>query len=209
MLNPYKKGAVYAGTTEGFWMSSNGGTSWRLTTSRNLEINSIAVHKANPDKIYIATNNYGVMVSNDGGKNFGANNGNFTSRFTYNIVPDIEKPNRLYATTINTATGGGFLFISNDFGRTWAPAVKNIDTKRTIAYTLAQDRINPNKLYIGTNYGIFQSLDRGSTWKQLKAPKPKRRTRRRRRRGKRRAPVKAATGTQGNCNRTEHERLIR
>ncbi|NNE99961.1 MAG: hypothetical protein HKN25_13150 [Pyrinomonadaceae bacterium] len=189
MLNPYKPGAVYAGTTEGFWMSTNGGRSWRLTTSKNLEINSIAVHKSNPDKIYIATNNYGVMVSNNGGRTFGSNNGNFTSRFTYNIVPDIERPNRLYATTINTATGGGFVFISNDFGRTWSPAVRNIDTKRTITYALAQDRVDPNRLFIGTNYGIYLSLDRGSTWKRLKPPAPKRKPRRRRR-GKRRAPVK-------------------
>ena len=186
MLNPHKPGAIYAGTTEGFWMSSNGGKSWRLTTSKKLEINAIAVHKNNPNKIYIATNNHGLMVSHNGGRTFGTNNGNFTSRFTYNIVPDIERPNRLYATTINTATGGGYVFISNDFGRTWVSSVRNIDTKRTISYTLAQDRVNPNKLYVGTNFGIYQSLDRGSTWTYLKKPvvRRKRRSRRSRRRSR-------------------------
>lgn len=161
---------IYAGTTKGFWMSSNGGEKWSLTTSDTLEINAIAVHPDETDKIYIATNNYGVMVSNDGGRNFGSNNGNFSSRFTYNITPDIEFPNRLYAKTINTTTGGGFIFVSNDSGRTWTPSVQNIDTRRTISYSLIQDKVNPRILYLGTNFGLYESTDRGATWTQIKHP---------------------------------------
>jgi photosystem II stability/assembly factor-like uncharacterized protein len=139
LQNPYKPGAVYAGTTEGFWMSANGGRSWSLTTSRKLEINAIAVHPSNPDKIYIATNNYGVMVSTNGGRSFGANNGNFSSRFTYNITPDIEtiayslvqdlaNPNLIYL-----ATNFG-LYKSPNRGVTWnkisAPKPKRRRSKR-------------------------------------------------------------------------------
>ena len=43
-----------------------------VTTSRQLEINSITVHPSRPETIYIGTNNYGVMVSNDSGKTFAA-----------------------------------------------------------------------------------------------------------------------------------------
>ena len=100
--HPTIAGTVYAATTEGFWMTANGGKSWALTTQRNLEINSIAVHPEEPNRIFIATNNYGVMVSNDGGKNFTQTNDNFTSRFAYSVTPDIAQPNRLYATTQNT-----------------------------------------------------------------------------------------------------------
>lgn len=172
LQHPSRPGTIYAATTEGFWMSTNGGRSWAMTTQRNLEINSIAVHPDEPDKVYIGTNNYGVMVSTDGGKNFTSSNGNFSSRFTYSITPDIENPNRLYATTINTATGGGFIFISDDRGATWTPSIKNIDTNRTIAYSLVQDRANPNTIYLATNYGIFKSVDRGNVWEQITLPKP-------------------------------------
>ncbi len=185
LYHPSKPGYVYAGTTEGFWMSSNGGTSWRLTTSKTIEINSIAVHPLEPNRVFIGTNNYGVMVSNDAGRTFGSNNGNFTSRFTYNIVPDIERPNRLYASTINTATGGGYIFISNDFGKTWKPSVKNIDTDRTISFSMIQDKVNPNKIYLATNFGIFQSINRGATWRHLKPARKVRRGRRRSRRSRR------------------------
>ncbi len=172
LQHPTRPDTIYAATTQGFWMTANGGKSWAMTTSRDLEINSIAVHPTDPNRVYIGTNNYGVMVSNDGGKSFSATNGNFSSRFTYSVVADNERPNRLYATTINTATGGGFIFVSTDSGKTWNSAVKNFDTNRTTAYSLVQDRQNPNKIYIGTNYGIFSSIDRGLSWTQITPPKP-------------------------------------
>ncbi|NNE67876.1 MAG: hypothetical protein HKN33_15035 [Pyrinomonadaceae bacterium] len=172
--NPGMKGFVYAGTTEGLWMSTDGGISWRLRTSKTIEINSIAVHPEQPNRVFIGTNNYGVMVSEDAGRSFKLRNGNFSSRFTYNIIPDVERPNRLYATTINTATGGGYIFVSNDFGVTWVKSVGNLDTNRTIVYSLVQDKAAPNKIYLATNFGIIRSIDRGITWKLLKGPKPRR-----------------------------------
>jgi photosystem II stability/assembly factor-like uncharacterized protein len=172
-INPANSGAYYAATTEGFWMSNASGKAWMMTTSRELEINSIAVHGEESNRIFIATNNYGVMVSNDGGKNFEPTNGNFTSRFTLSVVPDSERPNRFYAATHNTATGGGFFFISDDAGVTWQPAMKNLVANRISPYTLLQDRVDPNKIYMGTNNGVFRSIDRGLSWTQLTPPKPK------------------------------------
>jgi photosystem II stability/assembly factor-like uncharacterized protein len=127
--HPTIPGTVYAGTTEGFWLTTNGGKSWALTTQRNLEINSIAVHPDEPNRVFIATNNYGVMVSNDGGKNFVPTNDNFTSRFAYSVTPDIAQPGRLYATTQNTASSGGFFFTSMDGGKSWTQA-KGLDINR-------------------------------------------------------------------------------
>lgn len=168
--HPTLPGTIYAGTTEGFWMSSNGGKTWALTTTRNLEVNSIAVHPDEPNRVFIATNNFGLMVSNDGGKNFAPANGNFTSRFTYFVTPDVQQPNRLYAATHNTATGGGFFFVSNDSGRSWQQG-RNLDVQRVRAFTLKQDPTEPNNILLGTNLGIFRSVDRGNSWTQMVAPK--------------------------------------
>lgn len=170
LQHPSVPGTIYAATTEGFWMSTNNGKSWAITTQKNLEINSITVHPDDPNHVYIGTNNYGVMVSTDGGRNFKQTNENFTSRFSYSIVADIERPNRLYSTTHNTATGGGFVFISDDKGNTWQQP-KNIDFIRTSPFAIIQDRANPNTMYLGTNLGIFKSVDRGNSWTQLKSPK--------------------------------------
>lgn len=169
--HPSLPGVIYAGTTEGFWMSANGGKSWALTTQRNLEINSIAVHPSEPNRVFIGTNNYGVMVSNDGGRSFSQTNDSFTSRFTYFVTPDIEQPDRLYAATHNTATGGGFFFVSSDSGRSWQQG-RNLDVARVRTFTMKQDPTNPNLVYLGTNLGIFRSVDRGNSWAQLTAAKP-------------------------------------
>ncbi len=186
LQHPSIPGTVYAATTEGFWMSSNGGKTWALTTQRNLEINSIAVHPENPNRVFIGTNNYGVMVSNDAGRNFLPTNDNFSSRFTYSVTPDNQQSDRLYAATHNTATGGGFFFVSNDGGRTWLPG-KNLDVTRVRTFTVRQDTTNPNLMFLGTNVGIFRSMDRGNSWTQLVAPKPVRVPVRRGRKG---VPVK-------------------
>lgn len=187
--HPTIPGTIYAGTTEGFWMTTNGGRTWALTTQRNLEVNSIAVHPDEPNRVFIGTNNYGVMVSNDGGRNFAQSNDGFTSRFTYSVTPDIEQPNRLYAATHNTATGGGFFFVSNDGGRSWQQA-RNLDVNRVRAFVLRQDAKDPNQMYLGTNVGLFRSADRGLSWTQVVAAKPKKK-----------APVKRAA-PRGSIKRT-------
>jgi peptidoglycan hydrolase-like protein with peptidoglycan-binding domain len=159
-----------------------------VTTSRQLEINSIAVHPSRPDMVFIGTNNYGVMVSNDGGKSFTPTNGGFSGRFANAILADRETPNRIYASTINTATGGGFLFVSNDNGESWRPSMRSMPS-RLITYAILQDARDANVIYLGTNLGVYRSLDRGVSWapvwavEKKKAPAQK---------GKRQATAKRA-----------------
>ncbi|HEX8489638.1 MAG TPA: YCF48-related protein [Chthoniobacterales bacterium] len=172
LQHPSTSGLVFAGTTEGFWRSTRGGGdgSWMLTTSKQLEINSIAVHPKNPETIFIGTNNYGVMVSRDAGKSFLPSNGGYSGRFANFILADREKPGRVYATTINTATGGGFFFVSNDGGTTWNASMRNMPN-RLISYSILQDERDPNIIYLGTNLGIYRSTDRGASWTAIGAPK--------------------------------------
>ncbi len=181
LQHPSIPGLVFAGTTEGFWRSERGGDadSWMVTTSRQLEINSITVHPSRPEVIYIGTNNYGVMVSYDGGKSFLPTNSGYSGRFANAIVADRETPNRIYSATINTATGGGFLFASNDNGQTWRPSMRNMPS-RLITYSILQDLRDANIIYLGTNLGVYQSSDRGVSWTPVwavnAASEPKKKT---------------------------------
>ncbi len=189
LQHPSLPGLVFAGTTEGFWRSASGGenNSWMVTTSRQLEINSIAVHPRAPKDVYIGTNNYGVMVSHDAGKTFMPTNAGFSGRFTNYILSDSEIPNRVYATTINTTTGGGFFFVSNDGGATWQPSMRSMPP-RLITYSILQDEKDPKVIYLGTNLGVYRSRDRGATWASVSVPKPALHSRRKAaRRGRRQA----------------------
>ncbi|HEX6185809.1 MAG TPA: peptidoglycan-binding protein, partial [Pyrinomonadaceae bacterium] len=192
LQNPGRPETIYAGTTEGFWMSTNGGTDWKVTTNRqSFEVNAIAVHPSNPDLVYIGTNNYGVMVSRDGGRNFAPSNGGYSGRRAYAVVPDREKPGRVYATTINTATGGGYFYVSNDAGETWQLSARNMPP-RLIAYSILQDARDANVIYLGTNYGLYRSADRGASWAPVTAPKPKAAARGKSRRAGAAAPATTA-----------------
>ncbi len=169
LQNPAQPNAIYAGTTEGLWRTLNGGDSWMLTTSRKLEINAIAVHPDTPQTIYIGTNNYGLMVSRDSGKTFVPSNQGYSGRRAYFILADREQTGRIYASTINTATGGGFFYVSNDSGETWQPSTRNMPD-RLITYAMLQDRNDANIIYLGTNLGLYRSTDRGASWAPIGAP---------------------------------------
>ncbi|HEX5876469.1 MAG TPA: YCF48-related protein [Pyrinomonadaceae bacterium] len=177
LQHPSVPGIVFAGTTEGFWRSDKGGDpdSWMVTTSRQLEINSIAVHPSRPENIYIGTNNYGIMVSNDGGKSFTPMNAGYSGRFANAILADREVAGRIYASTINTATGGGFFFVSNDNGESWRPSMRSMPS-RLITYAILQDTRDANVIYLGTNLGIYRSLDRGISWAPVWAVEKKKAT---------------------------------
>src|SRR5437763_16053836 len=118
-----------------------------ITTSLQLEINSIFVHPSNANTIYIGSNNYRVMISTDGGQNFMPTDGGFSGRFVNFILPDRAVANRVYATTINTTTGGGFFFVSHDGGISWQPSMRNMPP-RLIVYSVLQDQRDGNTIYL-------------------------------------------------------------
>src|SRR2546423_4291451 len=137
------------------------------------------------------------MVSRDGGMTFMPSNQGYSGRRAYFILPDREQAGRIYASTINTATGGGFFFVSNDDGETWQPSMRNMPD-RLITYAMLQDRNNASIIYLGTNLGVYRSTDRGASWSSVGAPsvdapaaKPTRR----------RSPVASRRGARANAAR--------
>ncbi len=181
LQNPGSLNTIFAGTTEGFWRSPDNGSSWMLMTPKQLEINAIAVHPDDANIVYIGTNNYGVMISRDNGKTFAMSNSGFSGRRAYQIAADREQQGRVYASTINTATGGGFFFISDDGGASWKASMTGMPS-RLIAYSILQDEVDANTIYLSTNLGMYVSANRGASWAALGAPveepKPKAKSRR-------------------------------
>ena len=59
-----------------------------------------------------------------------------------------------------------FLFVSNNRGRSWQSITGDLPTG-TIVWVIKQDHIDPNLLFIGTEYGIYFSQNRGVNWVKL------------------------------------------
>jgi len=66
-----------------------------------------------------------------------------------------------------------YVFMSTDFGKTFHSIASNLPTDRPgTVYVIREDLVNPNLLYVGTETGVFASLNKGQTWFPLKAKLP-------------------------------------
>jgi hypothetical protein len=61
-----------------------------------------------------------------------------------------------------------YAYRTTDFGRTWAPVVAPNSNVRGYAHVIRQDLVNPNLLFLGTELGLWVSLDGGNQWAQYK-----------------------------------------
>ena len=64
--DPSDNRVIYSGTKDGLWKSLDGGKSWHKTSPHIIK--SIAISPADPKKIYLATQDQGVLRSIDGGE---------------------------------------------------------------------------------------------------------------------------------------------
>ena len=66
-----------------------------------------------------------------------------------------------------------YVFVSNDFGKTFRSISANLPTDGPgSAYVIREDPVNPNLLYVGTETGVFASLNKGQSWFPLRANLP-------------------------------------
>ena len=82
------------------------------------------------------------------------------------------KASRYYAGTawivVNNYRKGDYapyLFKTEDFGKTW---IRLADKVNGYALTFIQDPVEPNLAFLGTENGLWMSMDAGLTWQQFK-----------------------------------------
>jgi len=126
--------------------------------------------------LYAGTDDGLVQVTEDAGKNWRK-----VSKF--GNVPDMTYVSCLLASqheedVIYSAFDGRknndlkpYILKSSDKGKTWKSISGNLPERGTV-YTIAEDHKNKNLLFVGTEFGIFFTLDGGSKWIQLKAGLP-------------------------------------
>jgi len=165
--HPTKPEVIFAGTTEGLWVSTNNGKpeSWRRMTSLRMVINSIAIHPDRPDRVLLGTDDNGVLISVDGGEGYESSNAGFINRQVRAVVADRVEKGRVYAGVIFDRVNGG-LFISEDGGITWNQSMSGMGVRDV--YSIYQSDSDPATIYAGTNHGLFRSDDRGLIWKLVK-----------------------------------------
>jgi photosystem II stability/assembly factor-like uncharacterized protein len=158
-MDPGDHKVVYAGTTEGLWKTSDGGTNWKRTTSDRVIINDVLIDPRNPARVLLATDRSGVLASNDGGATFAASNRGFTHRQVATLLVDPRDPDHLFAGVLNDKEFGG-VFTSRDGGQTWTQLSNGLEGHDVFVLRRADD----NTLVAGTDSGIFELQENASAW---------------------------------------------
>ncbi len=126
--------------------------------------------------LYIGTDDGLIQITEDDGKTWFKVDGiSGVPEMTYvnAIVCSQHDANVVYAVFNNHKQGDFKPYVaqSNDKGRTWKLIQGNLP-KRGSVYDVAEDHVNKNLLFAGTEFGVFFSINSGKAWTQLKAGLP-------------------------------------
>ena len=139
-------------------------------------IYSISESPKDKSVIWVGTDDGNVQVTRDAGKTWTNVVGNVPGLPKNSWVNWVET-GRFEAGTAFAAfdrhTFGDlapYVFRTTDYGKTWSPLVTAQDVKgvRGYAHVIKQDLVQPNLLFLGTEFGLFVSIDGGKAWAQFK-----------------------------------------
>jgi photosystem II stability/assembly factor-like uncharacterized protein len=126
--------------------------------------------------IYAGTDDGLIQITGDGGQSW-------TKYEKFPDVPEMTYVSRLAASqhdanVVYAAFDGHknedfkpYLLRSGDAGKTWTSIAGNLPENGPVL-AFAEDTVNPNLLFVGTEFGAFFTVDRGSHWVQLKGGLP-------------------------------------
>ena len=126
--------------------------------------------------IYVGTDDGLLQVTEDGGKNWrkidkfpGVGEMAYVSR----IVTSNHNAETAYVAFNNHQNNDfkPYLLKTTDAGRTWTSLSANLP-KNGPVWAVAEDHVNPNLLFVGTEFGLYFSIDAGQKWVQLKGGLP-------------------------------------
>ena len=122
--------------------------------------------------LYVGTDDGLIHVSENAGEKwskYDSFKGIPPNTYVNSLVTSQHNPNRVYAIFNNHKKGdfNPYLMVSNDKGESWKSIVSNLP-KRGSLYDIAEDHLDENLLFVGTEFGVYFTYNSGKEWKQLK-----------------------------------------
>ncbi len=155
------------GPGSAIYKSTDGGKTWNKIHNGLPEGDfgrvALAMAPTQPDKLVaiVESEKSGLYISEDGGANWTAQSAddNVTARPFYfaTIQIDPENPNRVYRPAYNFA-------YSDDGGYSWVNAQNSSGWVHVDMHALWINPQNTSHMYLGTDGGVYMSVDRGNNW---------------------------------------------
>ncbi|WP_457610449.1 WD40/YVTN/BNR-like repeat-containing protein [Lutibacter sp.] len=149
----------------------SGGLTMDATGAEN-HCTILAIEPSTLDKnlLWVGTDDGNVQLTRDGGKTWENVTNNIKGLPKGSWIPQIRasKFNKgeayIIVNNYRLFDFKPYLFKTKDFGKTWENILKG--KSETFGYTLAiaQDFEEANLLFLGTEYGLYISIDEGKTW---------------------------------------------
>jgi photosystem II stability/assembly factor-like uncharacterized protein len=150
-----------------------GGAPWAPETSGQEVYNSIHRMAASPHEkgtLWTGSDDGLVYITRDGGKNWK----NVSPKLPvdsdiYEIELSPHDPGTAYIAVSRYRTANDFspyLFKTTDYGKSWQK-ISDSFPKDEITRTIREDTVRKGLLFVGTETGVFASIDEGKNWKRM------------------------------------------
>ena len=153
---------------------SGGVTVDNSSAEMHTTIFAISESPKNPDVVWAGTDDGNVQVTRDGGKTWTNVVANIRGLPKNAWVSSLEAGHfdegTVYA-TFDIHTFGDmrpYAYSSTDFGKTWSPLVAPDSPVRGYAHVVKEDLVDKQLLFLGTEFGLWVSIDGGAHWAHYK-----------------------------------------
>ena len=183
-LSKHNEDILYFGSNK-FHRSMNQGDTWETLSGDltkggkkgNVPYGTLTTIDESPISfglIYVGTDDGLIKVSQDGGNNWtdisaGLPQGQWVSR----VTASAHKKSRVYA-SLNGYRWDQFdamVYVSEDHGKTWTRIGEDLPSEPV--NVIKEDPVNEDLLYVGTDHGVYISLDRGQSFMLLDKKLPR------------------------------------
>jgi photosystem II stability/assembly factor-like uncharacterized protein len=155
---------------------SGGLTPDNSTAENHCTIFAIGESPKNGDVVWVGTDDGNLQVTRDGGKTWTNLAATLPAvpKFTWvsSVEPSHFDEATAYVTLDGHMTGDmtPYVLRTTDFGKTWV----NLSTPAVTGYAhvVKEDLVNRDLLFVGTEFGLFVSLDGGKAWARFSAGLP-------------------------------------
>jgi photosystem II stability/assembly factor-like uncharacterized protein len=147
------------------------------TAENNTTIYTIAESPLEAGVIWVGTDDGNVQLTRDGGASWnevGANIDGLPEGLWVSFVEPSPHDVAAAFVTIDGHRSGDktpYVFKTEDFGATWSPLAAA--PMEGWAHVVRQDLENPQLLFVGTEFGLFISIDGGAQWARFSGGIPK------------------------------------
>ncbi|HVO81808.1 MAG TPA: hypothetical protein VMT28_13820 [Terriglobales bacterium] len=153
---------------------SGGVTVDNSAAEMHTSIYSISESPKNGQIIWVGTDDGNVQLTRDGAKTWTNVVGNIPglakNSWVSTIVASRFDEGTAYATFERHTYGDTkpYAYKTSDYGQTWTALKVQESGVRGYAHIITQDTVNPNLLFLGTEFGLWISCDGGERWAQYK-----------------------------------------